>query len=86
MVFFIFIQILIEHSANSGDPDQTPHHAASGLGLHCLHMSHKKDARLMWVKDLGLIKLFLNEELGLSLEIKIISFLFSVRLVNFNKQ
>ena len=24
--------------ANSGDPDQTPHHAASDLGLHCLPM------------------------------------------------
>ena len=22
--------------ANSGDPDQTPHYAASDLGLHCL--------------------------------------------------
>ena len=22
----------------------------SGLGLHCLPMSHKKDARLIWVK------------------------------------
>ena len=24
--------------ANSGDPDQTPHDAASDLGLHCLPM------------------------------------------------
>ena len=47
-------------------------------------MSHKKDARLMWVKDLGLTKLFLKEELDLSLEIKIILFLFRVRLVYFN--
>ena len=23
---------------------------ASGLGLHCLHTSHKKDTRLIWVK------------------------------------
>ena len=36
--------------ANSGDPDQTPHCAASDLGLDCLPMSHKKDARLIWVK------------------------------------
>ena len=51
MVAFIFIQILIEHSvANSGDPDQTLRSAVSGLGLHCLPMSHKKDARLKWVK------------------------------------
>ena len=34
---FYLIQILIEHSvANSGDPDQMPNFAASGLGLHCL--------------------------------------------------
>ena len=25
-------------------------YAESGLGLHCLPMSHKKDARLIWVK------------------------------------
>ena len=36
--------------ANSKDPDQTLHHALSDLGLHCLCMSHKKDARLIWVK------------------------------------
>ena len=35
--------------ANSGDPDQTPSSAPSDLGLHCLPMSHKKDARLIWV-------------------------------------
>ena len=32
-------------NANSEDPDQTPHYAASDLALHCLPMSHKKDAR-----------------------------------------
>ena len=37
--------------ANSGDPDQTPHSVASHLGLHCLPMSHKKDARHIWVKN-----------------------------------
>ena len=36
--------------ANSGDPDQTPHSVASDLGLHYLPMSHKKDARHIWVK------------------------------------
>ena len=30
--------------ANSGDPDQKPHSAASSLSLHCLPMSHEKDA------------------------------------------
>ena len=36
--------------ANSGNPDQTPHSVASDLGLHYLPMSHKKDARHIWVK------------------------------------
>ena len=36
--------------AISGDPDQTPHSVASDLGLHYLPMSHKKDARHIWVK------------------------------------
>ena len=36
--------------ANSGDPDQMPHSVASDLGLHYLRMSHKKDARHIWVK------------------------------------
>ena len=35
--------------ANSGDTDQTPLSVATDLGLHCLFMSHKKDARLLWV-------------------------------------
>ena len=38
---------IIGHSVklgNSGDPDLMPHYVASDLGLHCLHMSHKKDA------------------------------------------
>ena len=29
------------------------HPATSDLGLHCLPMSHKKDARLIWVKSGG---------------------------------
>ena len=36
---------------NSGDPDQTLHSVASDLGLHCLPMSHIKDARHIWVKN-----------------------------------
>ena len=31
------------------DRDQTPLYVASDLGLHCLDMSHKNDARIMWV-------------------------------------
>ena len=37
--------------ANSGDPDQTPQNVASDLDLHYLPMSHKKDARHIWVKN-----------------------------------
>ena len=37
--------------ANSRDPDPTPHSMASDLGLHCLPMSFKKDARHIWVKN-----------------------------------
>ena len=37
--------------ANSGDPDQTPHSVASDLGLRHLPMSHIKDARHIWVKN-----------------------------------
>ena len=36
--------------ANSRDPDQTPHSVMSDLGLHCLPISHIKDARHIWVK------------------------------------
>ena len=54
MGFFIFIQYLKDTSvSNSGEPDQTLHFAlvASDLVLHYLRMSHKKDARLIWVKE-----------------------------------
>ena len=37
--------------ANRRDPDLAPHSVASDLGLHCLPMSHKKDARHIWVKN-----------------------------------
>ena len=50
MVVFNFIQIVIKsYVSKKLSPDQTPHSAASGLGLHCLPMSHKKDATLKWV-------------------------------------
>ena len=53
MVVFILIQILMDYSvSNFGDLDQTPHlAAASGLGLYCLPMPHKKGTRLKWVKS-----------------------------------
>ena len=37
--------------ANSGDPDQTPRSVASGLDLHCMSTSHKRDARLYGSKE-----------------------------------
>ena len=37
-------------TANSVNPDQTPHSAGSDLGLHCLLMSLSRDARHKWVK------------------------------------
>ena len=37
--------------ANRIAPDGTPRFAASHLGLFCLPMSHKKDARLIWVNS-----------------------------------
>ena len=50
--FFFFFQILIEHSkSKQWKPDQMLQNAASGLFLHCLAMSHKKDARLTWVNE-----------------------------------
>ena len=36
--------------ANSGDPDWMAYSAASGLGLHCLPTSNKKDSSRIWVK------------------------------------
>ena len=36
--------------SNSGDPDQTPRSAASGLGLHCLSNTLLGVSRLQWVK------------------------------------
>ena len=46
-----FIQIPV-FNANSVDPNQTPHTAASDLGLQFLPMSHLWDARLKWVNRL----------------------------------
>ena len=43
MAFFILIKILIEHSVSK------QWRTASDLDLHCLPMSHEKDAKLIWV-------------------------------------
>ena len=39
---------------------QTVETAASGLGLYCLHMSHKKDVRLRWINIIFNYLLFTN--------------------------
>ena len=50
MVFFIFIQVFIkDHSTNSREPDQTPRFTSTDLGIHCLPVSHKKDAIGLYV-------------------------------------
>ena len=45
---YFFIEIPMK---NNVDPDQTPCSAASDLGLHCLPMSQKWDARFIWVNS-----------------------------------
>ena len=54
-VFFLFLSNFSMKflKANRIAPDGTPRSAASHLGLFCLPMSHKKDARLIWVKALN---------------------------------
>ena len=43
---------MVELFANSGDPDQRQHSAASDLGLHCLQNTLLGVSRLQWVKKL----------------------------------
>ena len=45
------------------EPDQTPLSAASGLVLHSLLMSHKKDAQLEWVMDSCCLLLWKRERM-----------------------
>ena len=49
-VLFLFQFFMKIMSANRIGRDGTPHVAASHLDLFCLPMSHKMDARLIWVK------------------------------------
>ena len=48
LIITMFFEMSVVN-ANSVDPDQTPHSAASDLGLHCLPLSHLQDARHKWV-------------------------------------
>ena len=45
--------------ANRGDPDLTPHYAASNLGLHCLPITLLQVSRLQWVKNTWKFKITL---------------------------
>ena len=49
---FLFLFSMKINIANRIGPDGTPPFAASHLGLFYLPMSHKKEARLIWVKKL----------------------------------
>ena len=40
IIFYYNLKSTRLHYANSVDPDQTPHHAASDLGLHDLPMCY----------------------------------------------
>ena len=42
---------MVELFANNGDPDRTPHSAASDLGLHCFQITLLGVSRLQWVKE-----------------------------------
>ena len=46
---FLYHSPLKYVKANRIAPEGTPHFATSHLGLFCLPVSHKKDARLIWV-------------------------------------
>lgn len=43
---FMFAVFYIEIPVNSVDTDQTPHSAASEVGLHCWRMSRKRGSSL----------------------------------------
>ena len=61
VIIVTFIEIS-ELNANSVDPYQTLHSAASDQGLYCLQMSLLWDARLIWVKiNQYLFKNYLNK-------------------------
>ena len=50
-VIWILLKKMVELFANSGNPDQTPHSAASDLDLHCLPVTLLRVSRLQWVNQ-----------------------------------
>ena len=59
-IFYLFHFSMKNMSANRIAPDGTPRLAASHLGLFCLPLSHKKDARLIWVKTIETHKKYIT--------------------------
>ena len=59
MFSFLFHFSMKFMSENRIAPDGAPRSAASHLGLFGLPMSYKKDARLIWVKQICDIALFI---------------------------
>ena len=51
----------LNRKANNEDPDQTSRYVGSDLNPHCLPVSHKKNARLIWIKLL-IIPIFLDKQ------------------------
>ena len=43
---------MAELFANSGDPDQTPHYAASDLNLHFLLVTRLGVSSIQWAKEM----------------------------------
>ena len=58
MVFFIFIQILMDILQQTGDTYHAPHFAVSDLGLHRLPISHKKNTLLIRVNSFHKLKVW----------------------------
>ena len=58
---------MVELFANSGDPDQTPHSAASDLGLHSLPVISLGVSSLQWVNHSKVVPLSLFIMLSLLL-------------------
>ena len=65
---------MAEVFANSEDADQTPHSAASDLGLHCLPNTLLGVSRLQWVKMLDKVGLHIGRQAAIGFQIGTPSF------------
>ena len=50
-MWMLALYLHVDDDANSGNPDQMPHSAASDLGLHCLPVTLLGVSRLQWVNS-----------------------------------